>query len=129
MTHHAMIDALFSDSSYVASKKLLDATALRHEALASNIANIETPGYQRVDLSKNFADEFATHFSDGTVGQMATPGLEVDTESQAQRADGNNVDMDKELLTMSSNTLQYNALTEFVSNSLKQLKVAITGQI
>ena len=42
-----MIDALFNDPTYLAGKKMLDAIALRQEAIAANIANLETPGYIR----------------------------------------------------------------------------------
>ncbi len=129
MKRDEMIEALFSDNNYIASKRLLDATELRHEALASNIANIETPGYKRVDLSKSFNEEFASCLRSGTVAQLPAAALAPDTDAPVQRLDGNNVQMDKELLAMSSNTMQYDTLTEFVSNSLKQLKTAITGQI
>ena len=125
----AMIDALFADNNYVATKKLLDVTSLRHEAIAANIANIETPGYKRVDLPKNFSEEFAAHFRSGEADQITTPALATDPDAQTQRLDGNNVDMDHELIAMSSNTMQYDTLTEFVSDSLKQLKIAITGQV
>jgi flagellar basal-body rod protein FlgB len=45
-----MISALFSQPNYVGAKKMLDATVLRHEAIASNLANIETPNYKRMDV-------------------------------------------------------------------------------
>ncbi len=124
----AMIDGLFSNTNYLASKRLLDITQMRHEALASNIANVETPNYKRVDLPKDFSKEFATHLQSRTLDELGTPSLATDTQATSQRLDGNNVEIDKELTAMSSNTLQYNALTEFVSASLKQLKVAITGR-
>jgi flagellar basal-body rod protein FlgB len=124
----AMIDAIFSDNNYIATKKLLDATSLRHEAIAANIANIETPGYKRVDLPKNFSEEFAAQLRDGHPDQISLPALAPDPDAQSQRLDGNNVEMDGELLAMSSNSMQYETLTEFVSDSLKQLKMAITGQ-
>src|SRR5437870_12465435 len=123
-----MIEALFSNSNYVAEKKLLDATALRHEALAANIANVETPGYKRVDLPKNFGDEFAAHLRSGDARSIATPALAEDTEAASQRRDGNNVELDKELLAMSGNSMQFETLGEFVSASLRQLKLAITGR-
>jgi flagellar basal-body rod protein FlgB len=123
-----MIDGLFSNTNYLASKQLLDITQLRHEALASNIANVETPGYKRVDLPKDFSGEFAAHMKSGTLDELSTPTLVADSQTTSQRMDGNNVEIDKELTEMSSNTLQYDTLTEFVSASLKQLKVAITGR-
>ncbi|MDD5348805.1 MAG: flagellar basal body rod protein FlgB [Chthoniobacteraceae bacterium] len=123
-----MIDGLFSNTNYVASKRLLDMTQLRHEAIASNIANVETPGYKRVDLPKDFSKEFAARLRSGTLDRLRTPSLVEDTKTTSQRHDGNNVEIDKELLEMSANTTQYDTLTEFVSNSLRQLKVAITGR-
>jgi flagellar basal-body rod protein FlgB len=46
-----MINALFSQPNYLASKKMLDATVLRQEAITSNIANLETPNYKRLDIA------------------------------------------------------------------------------
>ena len=40
----AVLDNLYSQENYLLSKKLLDATHLRHEALSNNLANVETPG-------------------------------------------------------------------------------------
>ena len=124
-----MIDGIFSNNVYEASKKLLDVTSLRHDALAANIANIETPGYKRVDLPKNFSEQFAASMRRGEMSQMSIPALAVDAEAKTTRMDGNNVDMEKELMSMSSNTMQYDTLTEFTSNSLKQLRMAISGQV
>jgi flagellar basal-body rod protein FlgB len=45
-----MIEALFNQPNYLAAKKTLDAVVLRQQAIANNIANLETPGYKRVDL-------------------------------------------------------------------------------
>jgi flagellar basal-body rod protein FlgB len=123
-----MIEALFSDSNYVAQKKLMDATVLRHEALAANIANVETPGYKRIDLPKNFNDEFAARLRAGEPQTMAMPAPVEDHEATSQRPDGNNVELDKELLTMSGNSMQFETLGEFVSESLRQLRLAITGR-
>jgi flagellar basal-body rod protein FlgB len=123
-----MIDRLFASNTYTASKDLLDAAALRQEALASNVANAETPGYKRVDLEQNFATAFAAHLRSGETGAGPTAKLVQDAASTSQRADGNNVEIDKELLAMGKNGAEYETLTEFVSGSLKQLRMAITGR-
>ena len=128
MKDASMIDAIFSNNIYAATKKMLDVSALRHEAIATNIANIETPGYKRVDVPKSFSEQFAAQFKEGNVNQVSVPKLAQDGDAKSTRMDGNNVDMDKELLAMSSNTMQFDTLTEFASNSLKQLRMAITGQ-
>ena len=52
-----MIDALFNQPEYLAAKKTLDADTLRQQAIASNIANLETPGYKRLDVAASFNTE------------------------------------------------------------------------
>ena len=123
-----IIESLFSSKNYQASKKLLDAATLRHEGLATNLANVETPGYKRVDLPKTFAAEFAARMRAGTIATAAMPKLTEDLAATSQRKDGNNVELDKELLALGKNVSEYDTLTEFVSGSLKQLRLAITGR-
>jgi flagellar basal-body rod protein FlgB len=124
-----MIDAIFSNPTYAASKVLMDAAAQRQQAIASNIANVETPGYKRVDIAKSFDETFAAHLRAGEVSSLPEPTLEQDPNAVSTRMDGNNVQIDKELLAMSSNSVQYDTLTEFVSGNLKQLQMAISGNI
>lgn len=124
----AMIEQLFSSANYQATKQLLDVAMVRHEALAANLSNIETPGYKRVDLPKDFAQEFAAHVRAGGGSTVPTPKIVEDSAASSRRKDGNTVQLDKELLAMSKNEAEYDMLTEFVSGSIKQLKLAITGR-
>ena len=121
-----MIENLFTQGNYAATKQMLDASVLRHEALASNLANIETPGYKRLEISREFQKEFAAALRAG--GSVPTPVLAQDTVTPSQRKDGNNVVLDRELLAMNQNGAEFDALTEFVSGSIKQLRLAITGR-
>lgn len=121
-----MIENLFTQGNYAATKQMLDASVLRHEALASNLANIETPGYKRLEISRDFQKEFASALRAG--GSVPTPVLAQDTVTPSQRKDGNNVVLDRELLAMNQNGAEFDALTEFVSGSIKQLRLAITGR-
>lgn len=124
-----MIEKLFSNQNYAMSKTMLDVSAARHEALAANIANVEKPGYRRVDVSKTFLSELQQQFK---AGEATTPGhkavIETDASAHGSRPDGNNVELDTELLQLGSNEMQYETLTEFVSGSLARLKTAITGR-
>ena len=121
-----MIQEMFNNGNYAASKVLLDATVVRHEALASNMANIETPGYKRVDLPQDFGKKFAAAMHGG--GTAPVPVLTADPNAPSQRADGTNVALDKELLSMNRNAAEFDALSEFVSGSIKQLRLAISGR-
>ncbi len=123
-----MIDRIFASTNYAASKELLDAAALRQEAISSNLANAETPGYKRVDIAPSFSDAFAARVKSGNVAGAPKPKLSQDLNATSTRMDGNNVEIDKELLAMGKNGAEYETLSEFVSGSLKQLRMAITGR-
>ena len=123
-----MIDRLFASPIYEGSKKLLDVSLMRHEALTSNIANIETPGYKRVDIHADFSAAFAEALKSGTVRGVKMPEVVQDIAARSQRKDGNNVVLDEELMQMGKNVIEYEALTDFVSGSLRQLRVAISGK-
>ena len=125
-----MIESLFSQPNYVASKKMLDATALRHEAIASNLANIETPGYRRLDMSQSFQTELKEALSTQNADQIAgiQPRLEVDSASDVQRADGNTVQLETELGEMQKNLLEHSVGTQLITGALLRLRLAITGR-
>ena len=125
-----LVASLFATDNYTAVKKMMDVSAMRHAAIASNIANVSTPGYKRVDLSKSFEDELKSRIGarDTDAVVAAEPRTEIDSLTPATRADGNNVQIDRELLEMSTNTMNFDALTNFASGSLKQLRMAITGR-
>ena len=125
-----MIEGLFNQTNYVAAKRLLDATALRQEAIASNIANVETPHYKRVDVSPAFANELKQALSSNDPARLATsqPQLAVDTTAVSQRKDGNTVDLESELMRMNQNFLEHQLETQIVSGNMLKLRMAITGR-
>ncbi|HEX2853456.1 MAG TPA: flagellar basal body rod protein FlgB [Opitutaceae bacterium] len=124
-----MIEPIFQSSNYQLARKLLDAAVLRQEAVAANVANAETPGYRRIDVAPDFAQQLKTAVSTGNVNTPGlTPHLAVDANARSMRPDGNTVEIEKELLTMNRNSVEYDYLSEIVSGNLKQLRMAITGR-
>lgn len=126
-----MIDALFSQPDYLAAKKMLDATVLRHDAIASNLANIETPNYKRLDVSPSFESQLQQAVSSQDPKQIAAaqPELAVDTSAVSGRSDGNTVLLESEMLKLNQNMMEHGLETQLVSYSLSRLKTAVTGQI
>jgi flagellar basal-body rod protein FlgB len=128
-----MIDPISqSDNTYAVAKKLMDVSALRQEAIASNIANAETPGYRRVDVSPDFANQLKAQISAGMPASALnslTPALSEDSTARTVRPDGNSVDLEHELLAMNKNSVEYGYLTEVVSSNIKQLRMAISGNV
>lgn len=127
-----MIDPVFKADNYQVARQLLDAAALRQEAIAANIANADTPGYRRLDLAPGFAEQLKSLVDTGELsraGESLQPKLAEDTHARTVRPDGNTVELEHELLAMNRNAVEYQFLTEVVSRNIKQLKMAITGRI
>jgi flagellar basal-body rod protein FlgB len=125
-----MIDALFNQPNYIAAKKLLEATVLRHEALANNLANIETPGYKRLDIAPSFGSELqrALASQDPAAVSAVEPKFEVDRAAVAQSPDGNTVKLESELVNLQQNTLNHTLATQLLTARLTKLRLAITGR-
>jgi flagellar basal-body rod protein FlgB len=126
-----MIDPIFQTDNYQLARKLLDAAALRQEAIATNVANAETPGFRRLDVAPDFAVQLKARMAAGdfaTTAQTIRPQLAEDATARSIRPDGNTVELDHELLAMDRNVIEYNYLTDLVSNNIKQLKMAISGR-
>ena len=124
-----MIEALFTQPNYMAAKRSLDAAILHHQAIASNLANLETPGYKRVDVAPSFGVELQQAISNGDTRRLATlrPRLNVDASAVAANRDGNTVQLETELVRLQQNTLAHTLETQLISGNLLKLRLAITG--
>ena len=125
-----MIEALFNQPNYVGAKKMLEATILRHEAIASNIANVEQPNYKRMDLAPSFQRELGRALGGQDAAHIASlkPQLAVDAEAVAANQDGNSVRLESELAQLSQNYVQSALENQLVTGSLLKLRTAITGR-
>lgn len=119
-------------------KIALDGAWQRNEAIANNMANVNTPGYKRQDVEfesilQSFLDKGHTalattndrHFN--VNGQLATDqtGRFSQATATSFRQDNNNVDLDTEMAEMTKNSLYYNAVTNQVSGHFRRLKMAV----
>ena len=126
-----MIDPIFQTGNYQLARKLLDVAALRQDAIATNVANAETPGFRRLDIAPDFATQLRSRMESGDFAQSAgtlVPHLAEDQTARSIRPDGNTVEIEHELLAMNRNAVEHQFLSDIVSSNLKQLKMAITGR-
>ncbi len=125
-----MIDAIFNQPTYVAAKKMLDATVLRQEAIASNLSNLETPNYKRLDVAPSFEAQLSQAVKSGDPAQIAglQPSLAVDGLAVSGRSDGNTVTLESEMLKLNQNTFEDALETQLVSAALAKMRLAITGR-
>jgi flagellar basal-body rod protein FlgB len=118
---------------------------LRHQAIAQNVSNADTPGYQRVDVQFENAlaealgrDEIATTLPDERLGSREPMerlphdrSLSIDAETQTgmvMRADGGAVDPDTEMAQMAANQLAYQTVTSMLGKKFGQLAYVINGR-
>jgi flagellar basal-body rod protein FlgB len=130
------------DAALNAAQWALDGLSARQQVISRNLANVDTPGYRAQQL--NFENALSQaqqqqaptlHLAATSSAHLAAPNTEGDGRvliSQrpggSLRADGNNVDVDQELLEMSHTGIQYQALTQLVSKKLLLLKAIATGR-
>jgi flagellar basal-body rod protein FlgB len=104
-------------------KHLLDATALQHHLVSHNIANTNTPGFQRKEV--NFNAIVAQLDKDSLARTDSLPSaIRVDPHA-APRRDGNTVDPDREIAELTKNTMRYETLLQMAAHQLQQLQIAI----
>ncbi|HHN74784.1 MAG TPA: flagellar basal body rod protein FlgB [Acidobacteria bacterium] len=107
-------------------ERALDVMTRRQQLLASNVGNLDTPGYRTVDLDFNQALQEA-------VEQVTRPGggregldlRAMELEGLASRPDGNNVNIDREMAEMAATRHRYEVATNVLRNRLRQLRFAI----
>ncbi len=114
------------DTSIVGIEKAMQGSLLRQQVLANNIANANTPGYQRSDV--DFQSALAQAFSSGspTTGQLDQISFSPQVSSTgAMQVDGNTVDINTENADLSENSLDYQALESVMGTRMSILKTAI----
>ncbi len=111
--------------------KAADASWLRNDAIANNLANVDTPGYKREDVTfeKELARalKFDEHKSmDAKVASLTTDRLQARTYKDysgfSYRLDGNNVDPDTENVILAKNQIKYEGLLDSISQEFKNLQ-------
>jgi flagellar basal-body rod protein FlgB len=123
-----MPDDMLSDVSTAALVKTLDGAALRHRALANNVANAETPGFTRSDVAFHERLSSAVERARAAGSSEPVEGVEaqiVADQASPARADGNNVDIEREMAALAKNTLEYESATQTLAIKLAMIRSAI----
>lgn len=100
------------------------AERLRQQTIASNVANIETPGYRRLDVK----------FDEMLAKALKSPGSanldEIEPEiyqpfDTPVRSNGNDVNLEAEVGNLVKNSLRYGAYVRIMRNRFTQIETAI----
>ena len=114
------------DTTQLALEQAMAGASQRQTALANNLANAETPGYQRVDVDFHGALQAALGSGDA---KQRLQGLafspQADTSVGAVRADGSTVDVDAESAKLAANGLEYQAAVQVAHSRIDILRTAL----
>lgn len=120
-------------------EKTLDATWLRNEVIAQNIANVDTPGYKKSSVAfeehlDNAMDksQFRGNTTDSRhipIGKSNVDKVKIKVtrnyENLSTRLDGNNVDIETEMAEQAKNDIRYNTLVQSINKEYTRLKSVI----
>ena len=119
----------------------------RHQILASNIANLDTPGYKTQDLSvENFqsalaetleAKKTSTATNSPFPGHANSRGVAADqaqhhlhnSYEQILYHDGSDVSMEQQVTNISKNQAMHSTAIAILRQQMNQLKMAITESV
>jgi flagellar basal-body rod protein FlgB len=129
------------DTTLARLEQSLDVRLARHNVLAANVANVDTPGYVAKDVDFKAAMAAAGNASaSGDAASMTLAAPEgasmasnalathpsemplVDAQGSAPSLDGNKVDLDRTMVALAENGLQYGASARAASKKLAILR-------
>jgi flagellar basal-body rod protein FlgB len=105
--------------------RYLDLTSQQMQMTASNMANVDTPGYKTQGF--DFEQEFARQLND-TAGAAGLEGTQVsaqDVDGLVARPDGNNVSMDREGLQLAKAQMQFKLGVQLLKGEFSSVMSAI----
>lgn len=114
--------------------KAMDASWIRNNAIANNIANADTPGYKRQDVDFETQLAKALHSSrytsmDAKVADLKlnrlNPVTYQDYSGFSYRIDGNNVDPDTEAVYLAKNQVVYQGLELSMNQEFKNIQAVL----
>jgi flagellar basal-body rod protein FlgB len=97
------------DTTQLALEAGMRGASLRQTLLTNNVANADTPGYQREDV--NFQDTLRSAIASGEAG-LAQVQFQPEVKPGSAGPTGNGVNIDHESAQLAENGLDYQAMTQ-----------------
>lgn len=124
-----VFDQLFTQSYILETS--MQATAMRNDVIQNNIANIDTPGFKKQDLEFEsvLGDVINNGKTTGTIKlSMAQPVLTSPNSHLSYRLDGNNVDVDTEMMALYNNSIRYDVYVNSINSLYKRIDTVLAMQ-
>jgi flagellar basal-body rod protein FlgB len=110
------------DTTQLSLEASLRGSSLRQTLLTDNLANVNTPGYQRKDVDFHATLASAMRTREGLETLAFSPTTD---SSRVVRADGSGIDADQEAAELAKNALEYQALVSVAGTRTNILQIAM----
>ncbi|PLV60016.1 flagellar basal body rod protein FlgB [Thermotoga sp. KOL6] len=123
------------NSNFYTLKQAMDVSLLRQKVYSLNIANVSTPGYKRKYVAfEEYLKESEMKLRLSTTNEKhidsskrdITPRI-LTQNNTTMRNDGNNVDIDYEIVQLVKNGLRYQVLTRLMSLNIDRYNAVLRG--
>lgn len=134
-----MINDMFASSSIPALEQWVNFAQSRHNVLASNVANIDVPGYKTRDLSveqfqANLRDALAAQ-DDARSSSLSPTGSRPDVDAVQKMGknmssilyhDQNNVGLEQQVAAITKNHMEHNLALTILNSQFRMLTTAVS---
>jgi flagellar basal-body rod protein FlgB len=104
----------------------IKAETLRQKAISNNVANLQTPGYRRLEVK--FEQMLAKAIESGETENISPDELKAELyqpKNTTVNPDGNDVNYEAEVGDMVKNSIRYRAFIKLLSKKYTQIESAI----
>jgi len=128
---------LFEGQTLNAIESYMGRLSERQQIVASNLANIDTPGYKTKDITFHATMDELLADRSSPARLRTTRERHIDAEpfgpldrvfepqGLIERADENNVDIDREMMKMNETSFGYTAMTQLLRGKYQKLSQSI----
>ncbi|MEX1023043.1 MAG: flagellar basal body rod protein FlgB [Dehalococcoidia bacterium] len=135
-----MLGQIMDGSMFSVARQALSGLSRRQGAIASNVANVDTPGYARREVtfedalrlqvdssSSRLRTTDARHFTTALASAEANGSAGRTRDVVSERNDANNVNIDEEMLLLVDTQLRFQALSQTTGRRITTLRGVIRG--
>ncbi|WP_350344944.1 flagellar basal body rod protein FlgB [Proteinivorax tanatarense] len=133
------MSGIFSQPTFKVLEKGIEGSTKRQQVLTNNIANVDTPGFKRSDvtfqgelykaLNEKGLQGQTSHRNHIPIGRRDLGDVHPNKQrdySTSMREDGNNVDIELESSAMAKNGIYHSTMTQSLNNKFGLLKTVIS---
>ena len=132
---------IFGKTNIPLLSKALTAYSMRQKSIADNIANVDTPGFRRSEvtfeedlkkaLEKRGVKGYITKEKHIPIGRREIEKVKpkyIVPKDESLASGMNNVNIDKEMAELAKNQIRYNGASILIGNIFSRLRSAIRGE-